>query len=69
MSEEDKIYAFVAFGIESYKHANRLSGADAAQVFARYGVDKYLRDEYDILHTMGQRELLDDINRFIEVRK
>ena len=69
MSEEDKIYAFVAFGVESYKQANGLSGAEAAQKFARYGVDEYLRDEYDVLHTLGQRELLDDINRFIEVRK
>ncbi len=68
-SFKDKIYAFVAFGVESYKQANGLSGAEAAQTFARYGVDEYLRDEYDVLHTLGQHELLDDINRFIEVRK
>ena len=68
MSEECKILAFVAFGIECYKKRKNLEGGDAAELFRRYGVDAYLHDEYEVLHTMGEAELLDDIDRFIKVR-
>ena len=69
MSEATKILAFVAFCVESYKHRKGLEGMAAADVFRRYGVDKYLTDEYEVLHTMGMEQILDDIERFIEVRE
>ena len=68
MSEERKILAFVAFGIECYKKRKGLDGGEVAELFRRHGVDAYLHDEYEVLHTMGEAELLDDIDRFIKVR-
>ena len=61
--------AFVAFCLESYKTRHALSGDEAARIFGRYGVGDYLLEGYDILHSFGERQILDDIDRFIEVRK
>ena len=61
--------SFVAFCIECYKARHGLSGAAAAELFRRYGVEQYLFEEYDVLHSFGERQILDDIERFIEIRK
>ncbi len=61
--------AFVAFCLENYKSRHALSGEEAARIFGRYGVGDYLLEGYDILHSFGERQILDDIDRFIEVRK
>lgn len=68
MSEEAKIVAFVAFCVEAYKAANGIGGDEASALFAKYGLDVYLYEEYDVLHTMGIDAVLKDINRFLEVR-
>ena len=68
MSEEAKVIAFVAFCIESYKAAKNLSGEGVSSLFTRFGVDRYLYEEYEVLHTMGIDAVLADIDRFLEVR-
>lgn len=60
---------FVAFCLECYKARHGLNGAAAAELFRRYGVERYLFEEYDVLHSFGERQILDDIERFIEIRK
>lgn len=60
---------FVAFCLESYKSRHGLSGEEGAGIFRRYGVGDYLLEGYDILHSFGERQVLDDIDRFIEVRR
>lgn len=67
--EQSAAVAFVAFCLESYKARHGLSGVEAVQIFDRYGVGEYLLDGYDILHSFGERQIVDDIDRFIEVRK
>ena len=68
MSEEAKIIAFVAFCVESYKVAKNLSGEGVSSLFSRFGVDRYLYEEYEVLHTMGIDVVLADIDRYLEVR-
>ena len=68
MSEEAKVIAFVAFCIGSYKAAKNLSGEGVSSLFTRFGVDRYLYEEYEVLHTMGIDAVLADIDRFLEVR-
>ena len=68
MSEEAKVIAFVAFCIESYKAAKNLSGEGVSSLFTRFGVDRYLYEEYEVLHTLGLDAVLADIDRFLEVR-
>ncbi len=69
MSDEAKILSFVAFCIECYKTHKGISGEEAAAVFSRYGVERYLYEEYDVLHSMGESMILEYIERFIAVRE
>ena len=69
MCENTKILAFVAFGVECYKAKHGLTGEQAAELFHRYGVDRYLFEEYEVLHSMSGDMILDYIERFIDVRK
>lgn len=69
MSEDTKILAFVAFCMECYKAKHRLSGEKVAELFHCYGLDRYLFEEYEVLHSMGEAKILDYIERFVDVRK
>ena len=39
------------------------------ELFEKYGVLKYLHDGYDMLHTQGDKWLMNDINEFLKVRR
>ncbi len=69
MSDEAKILSFVAFCIECYKMQKDISGEAAAEVFHRFGVDRYVYEEYEVLHSMSEAMILEYINRFIAVRE
>ena len=56
------------FCIEAYRHAEGISGAVAVDRFAAHGVIDYLRDVYDVLHTLGESALVEDIRDFIHCR-
>ncbi|MBR6032287.1 MAG: DUF3791 domain-containing protein [Bacteroidaceae bacterium] len=60
---------FLSFCIEQYKEARHLSGAEAAEVFGRYGVLEYLEENYEPLHSQSRQWLLEDIEDFISHRK
>ena len=66
--EDVKVMSFVSFCLECYKARHNMSGRTTAALFQRYGVEKYLCEEYDVLHAFGERQILDYIERFIEVR-
>jgi hypothetical protein len=42
-----------------------LSGRVVAERFVLCGVPSYLRDGYDILHTLGEAALVDDIRAYL----
>jgi len=46
---DDKL-DFMVYCIESYKNANGLKGAEAAEVFNRYRVFDYIKASYEALH-------------------
>ncbi|MDR3292986.1 MAG: DUF3791 domain-containing protein [Clostridiales bacterium] len=62
-----KTILFKAFCLEAYKEAHGLSGGDALRLFQRHGVLDYLTEEYDILHSMGELYIVDDIDRYMTV--
>ncbi len=64
-----KITRFVVFCVEAYKRDKTLSGASVISQFERYGVTDYLMDGYDVLHSLGEAALVDDISDFIERRR
>lgn len=60
---------FTVFCIENYKSSKSLTGKQTVELFQKYGVFDYLREFYDVLHTTGDRYIVDDIDRFITVRQ
>jgi hypothetical protein len=60
---------FKIFCLESYKQVHKLSGKKALGIFKEYSVFDYLNSFYDVLHTTGQKHIIQDIDEFIEKRQ
>ena len=60
---------FKVFCLERYKHAHNLKGNETYRLFKEYGVLDYLGSFYDVLHTLGDRYLVADIDDFIAARQ
>lgn len=60
---------FLVYCIERYRYYKNLSGSDAAAVFQKYGVDQYILQYFESLHTTGDLYLVQDIDSFIEQKK
>lgn len=60
---------FISFCIEQYKNAKAIDGAEAMEIFSKYGLLEYLEEHYKILHTQNHHWILEDIDKFLEIRK
>ena len=60
---------FKVFCLERYKSEHNIKGKDAFRLFKEYGVLDYLGSFYDVLHTFGDKYLVEDIDLFIEARQ
>ena len=65
---DKKISDFIIFCIEIYKYEKKINGEEVYKIFENYGLLKYLSDGYDILHTQGEKWLLEDMNEFLKER-
>ena len=63
-----KEMAFAVFCLESYKTYRNLSGREASLLFESYGVFDYIREVYDVLHTMGHHYINHDIDVYLRTR-
>jgi hypothetical protein len=45
-----------------------MKGKEVFRLFKEYGVLDYLTSFYDVLHTFGEKYLVEDIDLFIETR-
>ena len=59
---------FKVFCIERYKSEHNMKGKEVFRLFKEYGVLDYLTSFYDVLHTFGEKYLVEDIDLFIETR-
>jgi len=64
-----EIVKFKAFCIERYKYKHDLTGKETFCLFKQYGVLDYIGSFYDVLHTLGDTYIVQDIGFFIESRK
>ena len=62
-------FGFYTYTLEKYALAKGLTGLQALARLKRYGVDDFLLDHYDLLHTQGTGYVIDEIDRFIQRRK
>jgi hypothetical protein len=60
---------FIAFCIEEYRSAEKLSGKAVIELFNRYRVIDYIRSYYEALHTTGRQYIVNDINLYIKARQ
>lgn len=60
---------FLSFCIEAYKMKLGVSGAKIAEYFEDNGVLDFLLKNYDLLHTIGKEQLLEEIERFLKNRR
>jgi hypothetical protein len=60
---------FLAYCIEIYKDAKKISGKQAFSLFEEYGVLDYVMDCYGALHTTGSQYTINDIDEFIASRR
>lgn len=64
----DKISYFIAFCIEQYKTAKRMKGEDVANLFFDKGVDRFLTDNYEVLHTQSHQWLIEEIDDYLNTQ-
>ena len=62
-------FEFYTYNLEKYAITKGLTGLQAYALFKRYGVDNYLMDHYDLLHTQGTGYVIDEVDRYIQWRK
>lgn len=65
-SYEDDITFFIAFCIEIYKNAHKLSGEETSLIFSDHDIMSYLAENYDILHTQSPSWILAEIETTIK---
>jgi hypothetical protein len=64
-----EVFEFYTYCLENYAIRKQISGMRAWVKFKESSADKYVIDNYDLLHTQGLEYVLDDIQRFINRRK
>jgi ribosomal silencing factor RsfS len=57
---------FIAYCIEEYKAANRITGKEVIDLFKKYNIIDYIVSCYGALHTMGGLAIAEDIDSLIE---
>ena len=65
---DKKVNDFVIFCLEIYRSRKELTGKEVYELFEKYNVFEYLRNGYEMLHTQGDKWLLEDIDNFLEIR-
>lgn len=62
-------FEFYTYCLEKYSLAKGITGLQALALLKRFGVDDFLVDHYDLLHTQGTGYVIDEIDRYIQRRK
>ena len=60
---------FIVFCIEQYRLRHQLSSASVLALFIRLHVDRFLRDNFEVLHSQGTDYILHEIEVFIKRRR
>jgi len=65
----DPILDFTIFCLENYKQSHRYPGAKAAEIFRNLDVFRYLKINYLVLHSLGDKALVQDLDTYIATRQ
>lgn len=65
----DAQLVFISFCIDNYAAEHKLSELQTLSLFMRYGVDLYLLDGFDMIHTQGWAYINQDIEEYLRKHK
>jgi len=69
MNDNEKLAEFASFCIENYKQKlGGVSGKKVVDFFEEYGLLDFLLENYDLLHTVGTEQLMEEIDRYLRKR-
>jgi len=68
-NQQDPILNFTIFCLENYKLSHHYPGAEAADLFNKFGIFHYLKQNYAVLHSLGEKALVQDIDLYISARR
>jgi len=68
MKERDVAY-FVSWCIEEYKKVLNISGEQTMDLFAHFGILRYLAENFDVLHTQSRQWIMEEISEVLERRR
>lgn len=68
MSHNAKIAEFISFCIEMYARQKHVSGGLVARLLSQADGYDYLRNGYEVLHTMGREWLMGDMDELFAKR-
>ena len=68
MTQSAKVAEFMSFCVEMYARSKHLSGGVVASMLAKCGGFDYLRQGYDVLHTMGREWIVEDLDDYFKLR-
>ncbi|MCD7925745.1 MAG: DUF3791 domain-containing protein [Bacteroides sp.] len=67
MSKRDAdILYFISFCIENYKKKIHATGNEVMNLFDKYGVNEYLYEHFEVLHTQSVQWMMEEIDEFIK---
>ena len=66
---KNNVVVFLSFCIEHYAQRHGMTSLQAYALFRQYGVDAYLVNGFDVLHTQGEETIMHDIELYIRNRK
>lgn len=61
----DDIAYFIAFCIELYKNAHKITGAKSLEILEKHGIPDYLASNFDTLHTQSPQWILEEIEDIV----
>lgn len=59
---------FIIFCIEEYKNQKQMTGKEVMALFNKYAVCDYIKSFYEVLHTTGNKFIVNDIDLYIKSR-
>ena len=63
------IIEFSAFVLETYRFNAKLSGPEVDALFTKYNVYDYIADNFDVLHSFGEKRIIWEIKEYIKNQK
>lgn len=62
---QNKVF-FISWIIEAYKRIHKIPGKDASVLFQAHNINEWLYENYDVLHTVSEAYVVNEIDEIIE---